>query len=210
MVLQRESMSDRIKQYLLERIVDGTYQPGDRLIELQIAKELNTSQAPVREALRELEAMRLVECEAYRGTRVREISSRELRESYEVRGELESFAASASAPYFKQDAQKLLQIHKEFIAAVAVKNHDFSKFSRINSQFHRLIVETADNTVLLRVWDSLGFETWTRVNLRAVQPQSFDSNKVVQEHQKIVDALIAGDGDKAGELLRQHALNALS
>jgi DNA-binding GntR family transcriptional regulator len=206
MVLQRESMSDRIKQYLLERIVDGTYQPGERLIELQIAKELNTSQAPVREALRELEAMRLVECEAYRGTRVREISTRELRESYQVRGELEAFAARISAPNFQLDATRLLEVHQDFIAAVEDKAKDFSKFSRINSEFHRLIVETANNTVLLRVWDSLGFET----NLRAVKPQLFDSTKVVQEHQHIIDALVAGDGEKAGELLRQHALNALS
>ena len=71
----RDSMRDQIRRELTKlRIVNGTYRPGERLVELQVAKEFNTSQAPVREAFRELEALRLVESQAYRGTRVREIS----------------------------------------------------------------------------------------------------------------------------------------
>ena len=61
-------------------MLDGTYKPGDRLLELQIAREFNSSQGPVREALRELEALRLVESQVYRGTRVRGVNAREMRE----------------------------------------------------------------------------------------------------------------------------------
>src|SRR5947209_4717619 len=80
MTVRRDCMRDQIRKELIKRIVDGTYRPGDRLVELQVAREFNTSQAPVREALRELEALRLVESETYRGTRVREISRREMKE----------------------------------------------------------------------------------------------------------------------------------
>ena len=208
MILQREAMSDRIKQFLVERILDGTYKPGTRLVELQIARELNTSQAPVREALRELEAMRLVECEPYRGTRVRLISLRELQESYQVRGELEVLAAKLAAPRFQEDSKKLLTIHTDYQAATNAKNVD--KFTHYNTKFHRLIVETSENEVLLRVWDSLTFETWTRLNLQRFSAQSFDWNSSLAEHEAIIEALVQGEGEKAGDLLRQHAQNAIS
>ena len=81
MALKRTSAREHIKQLLLERILDGTYKPGDRLVELHIANELQTSQAPVREAFRYLEALRVVETETYKGTRVRAISEKELEES---------------------------------------------------------------------------------------------------------------------------------
>ena len=69
MVLDRDCMSDRICRTLAERIIGGLLAPGERLVEMRIAKEFRTSQAPVREALRELEALRLVASEPYRGTR---------------------------------------------------------------------------------------------------------------------------------------------
>src|SRR5271168_3556800 len=93
MAVKRDCMSDRIRTVILDRICDGTYAPGDRLIELQIAREFDSSQAPIREAFSKLEAMRVVETEPYRGTRVREISSRELAECMGIRAVLENLAA---------------------------------------------------------------------------------------------------------------------
>src|SRR5262249_53910326 len=66
MAVRRDCMRGQIRRELLRRIIEGHYKPGDRLVELQIAREFDTSQAPVREALRELEAVRLVETETYR------------------------------------------------------------------------------------------------------------------------------------------------
>jgi DNA-binding GntR family transcriptional regulator len=72
--LQRDSMAERVKQDLLQRIMSGELLPGARLVELQIARELNTSQGPVREALCELEGLELVVTEPYKGSRVREVT----------------------------------------------------------------------------------------------------------------------------------------
>ena len=68
-------------------------QPGERLVETRIAQELGTSQAPVREALRDLELLRLVESEPFRGARVRPFGDSELVEIYPVRAVLEELAA---------------------------------------------------------------------------------------------------------------------
>jgi DNA-binding GntR family transcriptional regulator len=70
--LRRTTLRDQIKDRIVERILNGTYGPGDRIVESQVATEFGTSQAPVREALRELEALRFVEARPHRGARVRE------------------------------------------------------------------------------------------------------------------------------------------
>ena len=71
MGIHRACMRDQVRDRILSRILSGEYAPGTRLKELSLAAECGVSQAPVREALRELEALGLVECERYRGTRVR-------------------------------------------------------------------------------------------------------------------------------------------
>ncbi|MBD2774331.1 GntR family transcriptional regulator [Iningainema tapete] len=198
----RESMSDRVKQILVRRILKGIYKPGDRLVELQLARELDTSQAPVREALRELEVMRLVECQTYRGTRVREVSQRELQESYQVRSELEALAARLAAPKFSAHPESI----QEALAAlkVAAAKEDIEQFTQCNTAFHRLIVETSGNSILLRVWDSLTFEALTLINLVLVKQKMVNLQSFNQQHQAIVDALVQGDGETAAQLLRSH------
>ena len=85
-------MRDRIRRTLLKRISEGVYRPGERLKEMKLAQEFEVSQAPVREAFRELEALGIVVSRRYHGTHVREISSKENREIYELRGYLEEIA----------------------------------------------------------------------------------------------------------------------
>ncbi len=99
--LHRDSMADRVKQDLLHRIMSGELSPGTRLIELQIARELNTSQGPVREALCELEGLELVVTEPYKGTRVREVTPQDIREAYMVRAVLENLVGQLAAPHFE-------------------------------------------------------------------------------------------------------------
>ncbi len=201
-------MRDRVKQVLLDRILEGIYKPGDRLVELQLARELDTSQGPVREALRDLEAMRLVESVTYRGTRVRAISQQELQESYQVRAELEGLAGRLAAPQFLTQPESLQMALQALEAAAQAQ--DFEQFTRCNAAFHRLIVETAGNSVLLRVWSSLDSETWTRINLLIVRHKSDDLNSLMAEHRAITEALIQGKAELAEKLLCQHVEIALS
>src|SRR5919198_819337 len=93
----RVVLREQVKELILERILNGTYAPGERLVETRIASELGTSQAPVREALRDLELLRFVESEPFRGARVREVSEDELIEIYPVRAAIEEVAAREAA-----------------------------------------------------------------------------------------------------------------
>src|SRR5215211_5576065 len=97
MAVTRSVLRDQVKDVIVERILDGSYAAGARIVEMRVAEELGVSQAPVREALRELEVLRLVVSEPFRGARVREIHADELAEIYPVRAALEEVAAREAA-----------------------------------------------------------------------------------------------------------------
>ncbi|MGC3970913.1 MAG: GntR family transcriptional regulator [Pirellulales bacterium] len=196
-------MSDRIRAALEQRIIDGTLQPGERLLELNIAKEFDTSQTPVREAFRELESVRLVESVPYRGTRVRAVSDREMLEAYDVRGALEQLAAQLAAAAFAGNVAELRTILAELHAAGRAE--DGPAYSKANSEFHRAIVRRSGNQVLFDAWNALGFEV--RVRILLARHRRWNLQAHAAEHDPIVDALEIGDGLRAGRLLLEHAEN---
>src|ERR1700744_1843219 len=120
--LSRDSMAERVKQELLRRIMSGELPPGTRLIELQIAHELNTSQGPVREALCQLEGLELVVTEPYKGSHVREVTPQDIREAYIVRAPLEQLAGQLAAPHFQGDVAALRKIATSILNAARKKD----------------------------------------------------------------------------------------
>jgi DNA-binding GntR family transcriptional regulator len=199
MSINRTVLREQVKEILLERILSGAYQPGDRLVEIQIAQELGTSQAPVREALRDLEYLRFVESEPFRGTRIRSITEEELAEIYPVRAALEELAARSAAIRLDGDISALQAEYNAMQRAAEAGNlheqiqHDVA--------LHRLIVEASGNQTLLDVWLSLRIEARTLITALKTE---LDRHKLVELHHPILMALAAGDPDEAGRVLRAH------
>jgi DNA-binding GntR family transcriptional regulator len=201
MPVQRRSLKDQVKQQILERILKGRYTPGQRLREVALATELHTSPIPVREALRELESLRIVESEAYKGCRVRQVTPEELIEAYELRAVLECYAAEKGGRSFKGKAQPL---RKRYLAMLeAARSGDIEAYTQHDIPFHRLIVEAAQNAFLLRAWEGLGFEIRTRIFLAS---KEFDMVQIAKLHEPIVEAFERGDAKLAAKLLREHSL----
>ena len=96
--VSRSVLADQVKDRLLQDILAGRYPPESRIVETRVARELGTSQAPVREALRGLEALGVVEILPFRGARVRRPTTPELLEAYAVRSELEALGARLGVP----------------------------------------------------------------------------------------------------------------
>src|SRR5207244_7422734 len=141
----RVVLREQVKELLLARILSGEYQPGERLVETRIAQELGTSQAPVREALRDLELLRFVESEPFRGARVREVSDEELIEIYPVRAAIEEVAAREAAVRLDGDVERLeAELDAMHRAADAGDLHEQVEH---DVAFHRLIVEASGNQV---------------------------------------------------------------
>ena len=199
MSLTRTVLREQIRELLLERILKGELQPGDRIVELQIAQELGTSQAPVREALRELQSLGFVEHEPYRGTRVRRITEEELAEIYPVRAALEELAAQEAAS--RLDG-KVGELEREFEAMRdAADRGVLQDLAAHDATFHRLIVEAAGNQVLLDTWRTLRVEA--RVVVTALKTD-IDLQELAELHRPLLEALKEGSPEKAGGALRQH------
>jgi DNA-binding GntR family transcriptional regulator len=197
--VKRQSTRDYIKEVLLERILDGTYQPGERLVELQIARELETSQGPVREALRDLEALRLVESANYKGTHVREFSDREIDDAYQLRSVLEQLAAELAAPNLKGNT---LDLEKEAAAfSKAAKSRDLKSYSSHDMEFHRRIISAAGNQLLEEMWDKVVLESRFRFTL-IHRIGEHELENLAKAHLPIIGALNEGNATKAGELAR--------
>jgi DNA-binding GntR family transcriptional regulator len=199
MSINRTILREQVKELLLERILGGVYSPGDRLVETQLAQELGTSLAPVRESLRELEALGFVQSSPFRGSRVRAVSKAELLEGYPVRAALEEVAARAAAPRLNGQVQAL-QAELDSMRRAA-DTGDLHSQVRHDVAFHRLIVEAAGNGVLLKLWSSLWIEARTLIS--AIETH-LEPHQVVEMHQPVLDALASQDSDRAGTLLRAH------
>jgi DNA-binding GntR family transcriptional regulator len=197
--LTRTVLREQIRELLLERILKGELQSGDRIVELQLAQEFGTSQAPVREALRELQSLGFVEHEPYRGSRVRRITEEELAEIYPVRAALEELAAQEAAS--RLDG-KVEELEREFEAMrEAADRDDLQDLAAHDAAFHRLIVEAAGNKVLLDTWRTLRVEA--RVVVTALKTD-IDLQELAELHRPLLEALKEGSPEKAGGALRQH------
>ena len=198
-LVSRPTLRDQIKDALLQRILQGTYAPGERIVEIRVAREFGVSQAPVREALRELEILRLIESEPFRGARVRGVRPEEIAETYPVRAALEEVAARAAAPSLAGRVQPLADELEGMRAAAA--DGDLHRFVAHDVAFHRSIVVASDNRTLIDMWQTLHIDLRTRLTL--IQRLG-DLSEVAERHVPAMNALQDGDGILAGQLVREH------
>ena len=196
MGIHRTCMRDHIRNAIVARILDGSAPPGTRLKEMSLAHEFNVSQAPVREALRELEAIGLLESERYRGTRVRSIDLDELREAYELRAAIEESAARLAVPCARTDLDKLEGDLK--LMRRATREHDTDAYMDSAVNFHRHIVQMSGNKLYLRAWEHMAWDIRARIAVQRIGLYSL----YTEERKEIIAALRGGDGERAGQLLR--------
>jgi DNA-binding GntR family transcriptional regulator len=200
----RSNLREQIKDVILHRILDGDYEPGARLVETRIAQELGVSQAPVREALRDLEQLGCIVHEPFRGCSVRAFSAQELIEAFPVRAALEALAARLAAERITE--AELLQLADllDTMHAAAARG-DAHDQSQANASFHATIVRAARNATLERQWSFL--EPFSRTYISVSQP-GLDLRALSERHVPILDALRARDADAAADAMHRHLMEA--
>jgi DNA-binding GntR family transcriptional regulator len=197
--LNRVVLREQVKEVLLARILDGVYAPGDRLVEIQLAGELGVSQAPVREALRELETLRFVFSEPFKGTRVRGVSREEVVEIYPVRAALEGLAARLAAVGLRGEVDPLRDLFEAMVRAAEAG--DLREQVALDVAFHRRIVEAAGNRTLLETWASLRIEARTLITFLKAD---IDLLELAETHRPVLEAFADRDPDRAETSLRRH------
>jgi DNA-binding GntR family transcriptional regulator len=191
----------RIRDALVARILDGTYPAGTRLKELTLAREFNVSQAPIREALRELEGSGLVTSERYRGTRVRGADYQELRESYQLRLIMEERALQLAVPFSPELIEDLTRRLHSMVTAVEAMDREH--YIDESLAFHRRLVEASGNRTFLTVWDLMHWNVRGRIALRRIAGRDGRGLKPMIELHRTLNARIrVGDVDGAADRVR--------
>jgi DNA-binding GntR family transcriptional regulator len=199
------SKSQRAYELLHDRIVDGTYSPGYRLVLDAIGRELEMSVVPVREAIRRLEAEGLVTFERNIGARVAEIDELEYHETMETLSFVEGAAiALAAGLYSKSDVTDARAINEQMRQSLA--GFDPVKFTALNEAFHRRLTDVAPNGVLGDVIDNC----WKRLARLRQSTFSFVPSRAlpsVDEHEAILQLIEQGADPRRIELaVRAHRL----
>jgi DNA-binding GntR family transcriptional regulator len=196
----RSVLAEQVKERLLADILSGAYPPNSRIIETELARELGTSQAPVREALRGLEALGVVELTPFRGARVRRLDRGELIDAYVVRSEIESLGARLAVPRMSdRDIKELSGLVDQMHAAA--RAHDGPEVAAADTAFHGLIMGLSGNATLTRVWRSL--EPLCRTYITLVVPGA-DPAWTASLHDPILEALRRREKRAVVRALRSH------
>ena len=183
---------------ILEAIDTGLYRPGDRLVESELADRLGVSRTPVREALQRLETQSLLARDG-RSLIVASLDHNQMAELYVVRAELEGLAAKLAAKHATPEEKRVLQDMVDEDRKIV---NDPNALARANRRFHKQIHLASHNRFLVQQLDLLH----RSMALMATTSLAAEGRGMVamQEHQNIVDAIVAGDQDGAFEALRQH------
>jgi DNA-binding GntR family transcriptional regulator len=189
---------------LLEAIDNGSYRPGARLIETELADRLDVSRTPVRQALSRLEAEGIAARDERGGLVVASLDYDQLGELYEVREMAEALAAKLAA---RHASPAEIDILNELVEADRARLDDAAALALSNRVFHQQLHRASHNRYLIRALDSmrrsLALLSGTTLASPGRGPASID------EHAAIVAAIAARDEDAAEAAARSHIVNAL-
>lgn len=197
-------------EYVLERLrrelANGDIHPGQQLRQVDIAQRYGVSPTPVREALRLLEADGTIQYSPHRGATVTELTAQEVGDLYYIRAALEArlarLAAERATPEQKASIRRQ---HEELVASVA--NESDTELSRLNREFHLAVLRIGSALITQQVVRPLwsGFLPPTTGQWRS----GSGNTKFVEEHERVVRAIEAGDADEAEAAMTAHVQTAM-
>jgi DNA-binding GntR family transcriptional regulator len=198
--LPKTMLSDRVKAFVIDAITSGQLKAGDRIVTSSLARRLGVSQAPIREAIRDLVLLGFLETEPYKGPCVRSFSWDELTEVYTVRASLEALGARLAASRLTgADVQELQATLDDMIGAA--HNQDRQELVRLDNVFHESIMRISGNKLLLQLWQTLRYGSWTVVTARML---THDLEMLARRHAKVLAALESRDPEQAMKAMQRH------
>ncbi|MCF3935382.1 GntR family transcriptional regulator [Acuticoccus sp. M5D2P5] len=195
------SRADEIVKMLEEELLAGSLAPGERLDERGLAARFGTSRTPVREALQRLSASGIVTVQSRQGASVAQLDVADLFDSFTVNAELEALAASQAARRILPDQRDTMaEMHK--VCAAAARAGDHIAFNEANGRFHAVIIAASHNRILAAQIRTA--QLFTAPYRRRITFQPGRMLVSVEEHQRIVDAILANDAESAAGEMRLH------
>jgi len=194
-----------------ERILDGRYGPGHRLVLSSLARDLDVSPVPVREAIRRLEAEGLVHFERNVGARVATLQDDEWEQLVEMLALLDGWAFAAAAPRLTPpDIAAAREFNRALRTAASAEQIEHGDVMLLHRRFHRVLYRCCGNRYVIESLDAI----WDRIDASRVLATLYPSLRLataVDEHDALLDRLERGEDDAAVLELcaREHNLNAI-
>jgi DNA-binding GntR family transcriptional regulator len=195
------TLAERVYRQLRNDILSNKYPPDSPLPEEAIATKLNVSRAPVREALRKLAADGLVTLIRRQGAVVSSLSPQEFLDAYQVREALEVLAIRLATPRLTESDLDALEQMNDWMIQCAAQD-DIDKFFTVNAAFHALFIDRSGNEKLKELYYPL-VNQMRRYYLPSLYLRG-GIERSIEEHGEIIQAVKAGDTEKAAQLLYEH------
>ncbi|PLX34961.1 MAG: GntR family transcriptional regulator [Clostridiales bacterium] len=198
---ENKSLTTVIFERIRDDILYGKYDKGEKIVEAKLAEEFNVSRTPVREALKQLELDDLVENIPNRGVVVKGISKQDIVDIFTIRLAIEGIAVEWAIERMDQeDMQKIKEIY-ELMEFYTFKK-DVKKFAELNTKFHEAIYKATKSRYLENVLKNY------QVFMKVVRYKSLEKpgrlEGALNEHKRIVDALMEKDVDRAKDVVIEH------
>jgi len=199
-----KSLTDQVYDKVRTDIISQQLLPGDRIVELDIAETMGTSQAPVREALQRLEREGLVNRQARSATYVTKTSIDEIFELFSIRSQIEGYAIKRTVRHITPiQIMELEALVEQMKAAGELDN--MVMLTEYDMLFHRNICQWSGSVALLRSWDPL-FSQIQRFVVNTHKDYFDELTDIADTHLPIIAALRAGDEDEAARVMQEHVM----
>jgi len=193
MLIEKEVLRDKICDVLRQWILEGKLKPGERIVELTLAKELNVSRAPLREALWLLERQGLVQIRAHHGACVTQLSEQDIREIFEIRELLETHAAKKIRTLVSDGAVRSVLRTSLADLEAACRARDIHLFSAADLRFHQTLWELSANRHLQTVLNDMSTRFFGYELIRDLpHSEKFKFDVMADEHRKMVKLILEG------------------
>ncbi len=197
-------LRDVVFNTLREAILKGELQPGERLMELQLASKLGVSRTPIREAIRMLEQEGLAVTVPRKGAEVARMTLKDMEDVLEIREALDELAAQIACERISSEQMnRLMDTKKEFERILA--SGEVKEIADVDVKFHDIIYEATDNAKLVYLLNNLREQLFRYRVEYLKNPENYPA--LIQEHEAIVSALEARDKAKVTEAMHEHVTN---
>ena len=197
-------LRDVVFNTLREAILRGDLQPGERLMELQLAAKLGVSRTPIREAIRMLEQEGLAVTVPRKGAEVAKMTLKGMEDVLEIRGALDEFAVQLACERITEEQLLELKKRKQDLE-VSLKSGDVKQIAEADVHFHDVIYEATENPKLVILLNNLREQIY-RYRIEYIK-KAENHPILIKEHEAIFDALMKRNQEEAKLSIREHVEN---
>lgn len=198
--VKKENLSVRVYNEIRNALINGQYEPGERLIIGELAQEMGVSITPVREAIFRLISEQGLEMQAATAVYVPYVNSEKLREIQQIRFHLEGMgAAEAAQQITRKQLDNLIALQRDFISCTST---DPKRASYLNRKFHFAILEASNKPILRNTVESFWVITGPILKVFHVKTAGLDYSQNEHRHEAVIEALEARDSEAAREAIQ--------